>query len=79
MNMTQFYTIYSLNHYYTINQNPDPKIKTPTPTVIQEYVDHFVKLDSYLHSEMIWAQASHSEQVDKYRILVLKLKVGDQV
>ena len=75
--MTPFRAMYGINPHYTINPNPDTKISTPA--VIQEYADDLAKLDSCLSSEMTWAQASHSEQEDKHRILALKLEVGDQV
>ena len=75
--MTLFQAMYGINPCYTINPNPDSKI--PTPAIIKEYVDNLAKLDGYLHSEMSWAQATHSEQADKYRTPAPKFEVGDEV
>ena len=75
--MTLFQAMYSINPRYTINPNPDSKI--PTPAVIKEYADNLAELDSYLRSEMVWAQATHSEQADKHRTPAPKFEVGDEV
>ena len=75
--MTLFQAIYGINPRYTINPNPDSKI--PTPVVIKEYVDNLAELNSYLRSEMVWAQATYSKQADKHRTPAPKFEVGDEV
>ena len=62
--MTPFQAMYGINTRYTINPNLDSKI--PTPAIIKEYADNLAELDGYLCSEMVWAQATYSEQADKH-------------
>ena len=75
--MTPFCAIYGINPHYTVNPKPDTKI--PAPAVIQEYANNLTELDTYLRSEMKWAQATLSEQADKHQIPMPRLEVGDQV
>ena len=75
--MTPCRAIYGIDPRYIVNPKPDTKI--PTLVVIQEYAHNLVELDAYLYSKLKWAQATHSDQADNNRILVPRLKVGDQV
>ena len=75
--MTLFRAMYGITLRYTINPNPDTKI--PTLATIHEYANTLAKLDRYLRSEMVWAQATYSEQADKHRLPTPKFKVRDKV
>ena len=77
LHITPFQAMYGNNPRYQINPNPAQKL--PAPSVVKEYADRLAELDSYLKSEMTWAQATYSEQANKSRIPAPKLEVGDEV
>jgi len=77
LHITPFQAMYGDNPRYQILPNPNQKFSAPL--VIQEYADWLANLDSYLRSEMLWAQATCAEQANNFRIPAPKLKIGDEV
>src|SRR5258705_915458 len=72
-----FYAMYGEHPRYAIQSSPD--VKLPPPTVLKEFADNLVSLNTYLKNEMLWAQATYAEQADKHCIPAPKLEIGDYV
>jgi len=64
--ITSFQAMYRDNPRYQILPNPNQKL--PAPSVIKQYADRLANLDSYLRSEMVWAQAAYADQTNNSRI-----------
>jgi len=77
LHITPFQAMYGDNPRYQILPNPNQKL--PVPSVIKEYADRLANLDSYLRSEILWAQAAYAEQANNSRIPAPKLEIGDEV
>jgi len=77
LHITPIQAMYGDNPQYQIL--PKANQKLPAPLVIKEYADRLANLDSYLRSEMLWAQAAYAEQANNSRIPVPKLEIGDEV
>src|SRR5260370_39653291 len=75
--ITPFYTMYGEHTRYTIQSRPD--VKLPPPTVLKEFADNLVSLNTYLKNEMLWAQATYAKQADKNCIPAPKLELGNYV
>src|SRR5258705_1246640 len=73
--ITPFYAMYREHPRYTIQSRPD--IKLPPPIVLKEFADNLVSLNIYLKNKMLWAQATYTEQADKYRTPTPKLEIGN--
>ena len=87
--ITPFFALYGQNPRYIIWNKPivDP-VKTgkptghtnlPTPAALQEWANQLDQLNSYLKSEMVYAQAIQSEQADKDRLPAPVYNIGDEV
>jgi len=77
LHITPFQAMYGDNPRYQILPNSNQKL--PAPSVIKEYADRLANLDSYLRSEMLWAQATYAEQANNSRIPTPKLEISDEV
>ena len=77
MGITPFYAMYWEHPRYLIQSHPE--FTLPPPTILKEFANNLASLNEYLQNEMSWAQAVYSEQAYKYRILVPKFEVGDEV
>src|SRR5258706_3592369 len=75
--ITPFYTMYGQYPRYTIQSHLD--VKLPPPTVLKEFADNLISLNTYLKNEMLWAQATYAKQADKYCIPAPKREIGDYV
>src|SRR5258705_11453835 len=75
--ITPFYAMYREHPRYIIQSCLD--VKLPPPTVLKEFADNLVSLNTYLKNEMLWAQAHYAEQADKTHIHLPKLEIGDYV
>src|SRR5258706_5076666 len=69
--------MYGEHPRYTIQSRPD--VKLPPPTVLKEFADNLVSLNTYLKNEILWAQATYAEQADKHHIPMPKLEISDYV
>ena len=77
MGITLFYTMYGKHPKYLIKSCPE--FTLPPLTILKEFAENLASLNEYLQNEMTWVQALYSEQADKYSILAMKFKVGDEV
>src|SRR5258706_14909732 len=75
--ITPFYAMYGEHPRYTIQSCLD--VKLPLPTVLKEFADNLVSLNTYLKNEMLWAQDTYAEQADKHCIPAPKLEIGNYV
>jgi len=75
--ITPFFALYGQHPRHIIKQNP--ATKAPTPTILQEWAKQLDNLNSYLKSEMVYAQATQAEQADKDRLPAPLYHVGDEV
>ena len=57
--ITPFFALYGQHPRYIIKQQPD--VKAPTPTILQEWANQLDNLNTYLYSEMTYAQAIQAE------------------
>ena len=64
--VTPFFALYGQHLRWIIKQNPT--IKTPTPAVPEAWANQLENLNTYLKSEMVYAQAIQAEQADKDRL-----------
>ena len=79
--ITPFFALYGQHPRYIIRNKTGPG-KTndlPTPAALQEWANQLDQLNSYLKSEMVYAQAIQSEQADKDRLLAPVYDIGDEV
>ena len=75
--ITPFFTLYGHHQWWIIKQNPANK--TPTPAILQEWASQLDNLNSYLKSEMAYAQALQADQADKDWKPAPLYQVGDEV
>ena len=75
--ITPFFALHVQHPRWIIKQNP--ATKTPTPAILQELANQLETPNSYLKSEMVYAQATQAEQADKDRLPAPAYKIGDEV
>ena len=75
--ITPFFALYGQHPRWIIKQNP--ATKTPTPAILQEWANQLENLNTYLISEMIYAQATQAEQADTDRLPATAYKIEDEV
>ena len=61
--ITPFFALYGQHPRWIIKQNPTTK--APTSAVLEEWANQLENLNTYLKSEMVYAQAIQAEQADK--------------
>ena len=67
--ITPFFALYGQN----------PATKTPTPDILEEWANQLENLNTYLKSEMVYAQETQVEQADKDRLPATAYKIRDEV
>ena len=75
--ITPFFDLYGQHPRWIIKQNP--ATNAPTPAVLEEWANQLKNLNTYLKSEMVYAQATQSEQADKDCLPAPVYKIGDEV
>ena len=75
--ITPFFALYGQHPRWIIKQNP--ATKTPTPAILEEWANQLENLNTYLKSEMVYAQATQAEQADKDRLPAPAYIIGDEV
>ena len=75
--ITPFFALYGQHSRWINKQNPTTK--APTPAIIEEWANQLENLNTYLKSEMVYAQAIQSEQADKDRLPAPVYKIGYKV
>ena len=71
------FALYGQHPRWIIKQNPTTK--APTTVVLEELANQLENLNTYLKSEMVYAQAIQAEQADKDRLPAPAYQVGDKV
>ena len=74
--ITPFFALYGQHLRWIIKQNPTTK--APTSAVLEEWANQLKNLNTYLKSEMVYAQAIQAEQADKDRLPAPAYQVGDE-
>ena len=75
--ITPFFALYGQHPRWIIKQYPTTK--APTPAVFEEWANQLENLNTYLKSEMVYAQATQAEQADKDCLPAPAYKIGDEV
>ena len=57
--ITPFFALYGQHPQWIIKHNP--ATKAPTPAVLEEWANQLENLNTYLQSEMVYAQATQAE------------------
>ena len=75
--ITPFFALYGQHPRWIIKQNPITK--APTPAILGKWANQLENLNTYLKSEMVYAQAIQAEQSDKDHLPAPAYKIGDEV
>ena len=75
--ITPLFALYGQHLRWIIKQNPTTK--APTSAVLEEWANQLENLNTYLKSEMVYAQAIQAEQADKDRLPAPAYQVADEV
>ena len=75
--ITPFLALYGQHPRWIIKQNPTTKAHTPA--VLKEWANQLENLNTYVKSEMVYAQAIQAEQADKDRLPAPAYKIGDEL
>ena len=75
--ITPFFALYGQHPRWIIKQNPTTK--APIPAALEEWANQLENLNTYLNSEMVYAQAIQVEQSDKDRLPAPTHKIEDEV
>ena len=75
--ITPFFGLYGQHPRWINKQNPTTKV--PTPAILEEWANQLENLNTYLKSEMVYAEAIQSEQADKDCLPAPVYKIGYEV